>query len=106
MRTKAIVSLIADAGEYVPTMYEVVECTIGSTAATSYLWLEVIGYGITTVGELNVLKTAKQAGTVPNFSVLHGTKGAFSIATLAAVTKYDAVDSLVYGTKNIGQLGF
>lgn len=101
MNSRQIVNLIADA-DYIPVMYGVIECTVGATTALSYAWLEVIGYGITTEAELNILKASKLAGTKPDFSVLHGTKGTYTVVALSLVEEYVTPDTLLYGDKNIG----
>ena len=97
------VKLIADTG-YIPVMYAVVGSTIGATLAGSYAWLETIGYGIDLEAELDVLKLNKSEGTVADFSVLNGTKGAYSIAALSAISEYSAPDSFIYMDKNLGTI--
>lgn len=100
---KQIVKLTSDTG-YIPVMYAVISATVASTLATSYAWLEVIGYGIDLESEFNTLVATKEAGTKPDFSVLNGVKGAYSTVALSAISEYTAPAQLIYGDKNLGVL--
>ena len=102
MNARQLVKLTADAN-YVPVMYSVVSATIGNTPATSYLWLEVVGYGILNTTNLDLIRNNPSN---PNTGLLIGTKGAYSVVPLSNVSEYVAPTSLVVGAINIGKASY
>lgn len=51
MRSAELVKLNSDT-DYIPSKWEVVEVTVGGTAATTNLWLKRVAYGVDTIENL------------------------------------------------------
>lgn len=81
MVTYEQVKLITDTN-YIPVKYVVMEVTLGSTLANSYVWLKQASYGVATEADLNSYYDS------PKRSLLVGTMSVYSITTLDKVVAY------------------
>ena len=81
MNTFEVVMLKTDTN-VVPVKYAVVECTIGSTLAASYVWLKCISYGMSTKEDI------VSYGQEPDSSLLKGIPGEYVVTSLDKVSPY------------------
>ena len=97
MNTFEVVMLKTDTN-VVPVKYAVVECTIGSTLANSFVWLKCIAYGMATKEDV------VSYGREPDSSLLQGTPGEYTVTSLDKVSPYSRRTdvSIPFATVNIG----
>ena len=81
------VKLVSDNGLYVSPRYSVISCTIGSTTATSFVWLKCISYGIASQQDFDDYKTSVQSG-IADKSKLQGPYGQYVVAKISDIVPY------------------
>lgn len=101
MNTREIVMLVADTN-YVPVKYAVMEVTVGSSMANSYVWLKCISNGIAIEDDLSTLKEAVNSAKAPDLTLLKGVIGEYSTTTLDKIVEYPNSNSLRIGQLLIG----
>ena len=89
---------------YVPVKYAVMEVTVGVAAASTYVWLKLVSYGVDTEGNYNTyvdsIKDATFSGMVP--AGLVGVLRTYSVVALSTVESYTSKYSNHEGPYNIG----
>ena len=91
MNTKEVVKLTAST-DYVPVKYFVMESIVGPAAASTYLWLKVISYGIDTKEHYDNYITSLNADA-PDKSNFQGTLNEYSVVALSEVSSYTSPKS-------------
>jgi len=87
MNSIEYVKLAADAGDYVAPKYAIIESTIGSTAATSFVWLKSVSYGFVNESDYDTyIANIDTAG--PDKSLLKGSIGVYTVASIDSVVSY------------------
>ena len=87
------VKLVSDSGLYVSPRYSVISCAIGSTTATSYVWLKCVSYGVASQQDFLDYKTSVQAG-IADKSKLQGPYGQYVVAKVSDIVPYGRPSSM------------
>lgn len=98
MNTIEYVKLTADASDYVAPKYAIIEATIGSTTAASFVWLKCVSYGFVNEADYTTyIATIDNAG--PNKSLLKGTLGTYTVVAVSVIAPHSR-------PRNIRDIGF
>jgi len=85
LNTFEVVMLSSDTN-IVPVKYGVMECTVGSSLATTNLWLKCVAYGVASQEDLDSI--ASQMNYYDK-ALLVGTPGSYVVTTLDKVKPYN-----------------
>ena len=100
MNTKEFVQISGDSWE-VPIKYAVIETTVGSNTAGTYLWLKCIGYGFDTIAHFDAY-VASLDTSVTDTTGIKGSFGVYSVITLNLVQEYNTPKSNHAGPYLVG----
>jgi hypothetical protein len=101
MNTREVVMLNSDTN-YIPVKYAVMEVSVGSTLAASYVWLKCISGGVALEADFDALKASLNAGSTPDYTKMLGTIGAYSVAALSTIKEYKSPASFSGGNLLLG----
>jgi hypothetical protein len=82
------VKLNSDSGLYVAPRYTVIEASVSSNPATTYLWLKCVSYGFTDESNFAAYKASVINNGMADKSQLVGPCGTYIIANLSDVVTY------------------
>lgn len=86
------VMLVSDNGMYVAPRYSVLDSTVGSGAASTYLWLKCVSYGFSEHDDFLDYKNSCKSGVAIK-SKLQGPCGTYVVVKLSEVTPYTRPNS-------------